>query len=87
MIKKSTLAEYTESEFLELLELILETNGKQSDDVLDPLLEHFEMITEHPSGTDLIYWPETAEQGEPHQIIRIVKEWRLANGKGGFKPI
>lgn len=86
MIEKSKISDYSESEFLELLELIFETNGAQPDEILDPLLEHFEAITEHPAGTDLIYWPETKEQGTPGQILQIVKAWRQANGKDGFKP-
>lgn len=86
MMEKRALSDYTESEFLALLNLIFETNGTQPDEILDPLLEHFEMITEHPAGTDLIYWPEAPELGTPDQILRIVTEWRLASGKDGFKP-
>lgn len=85
MKEKSKISDYTESEFLDFLKLILETNGSSPDEILDPLLDHFENITEHPLGTDLIFWPETAELGKPEQIVRIVKEWRLANGKDSFR--
>ncbi|MDH0648087.1 bacteriocin immunity protein [Pseudomonas sp. GD03858] len=86
MADKKNLSDYSEREFLELLELIINTNGSQPDKVLDPLLEHFESTTEHPAGTDLIFWPDTAEKGEPEEIVKLIKEWRRENGKDGFKP-
>lgn len=51
----------------------------------DALLENFIKITEHPSGVDLIYYPENGEDDSPEGILRIVKEWRAKNGKPGFK--
>ncbi|WP_433885260.1 bacteriocin immunity protein [Pseudomonas vranovensis] len=86
MILKATLSEYTELEFLELLKEIDQANEDAPDEILDPLLRHFESIIEHPAGTDLLYWPQTPEQGEPEQIIQIIKQWRAANGKPGFRP-
>ncbi|MHC6224126.1 bacteriocin immunity protein [Pseudomonas sp. X10] len=86
MTAKTKLSDYTESEFLAFIRLIFETNGSEPDEILDPLLEHFEVIIEHPAGTDLIFWPESEGLDTPEQILRIVKEWRAANGKPGFKP-
>ncbi|MNH31526.1 Colicin-E7 immunity protein [compost metagenome] len=56
------------------------------DDVLDELLDQFRQITEHPDGTDLIYWPESEVQCTPEGITKTVKAWREANGLPGFKP-
>ncbi|HEK1686703.1 TPA: bacteriocin immunity protein [Pseudomonas putida] len=86
MILKEALNEYTEQEFLEFLEEIERANEHEPEEVLSHLLEHFRRITEHPSGTDLLYWPASEKDGEPEQVIKIITEWRLANGKGGFKP-
>jgi hypothetical protein len=85
MDNKKSLQDYTESEFRAFLNLIFETNANEPDEILDPLLEHFTAIIEHPSGTDLIYWPEAKGLDEPDEIIRIIKAWRLANNKPLFK--
>ncbi|WP_313741600.1 bacteriocin immunity protein [Pseudomonas sp.] len=97
---KTKLEEYTESEFLEFLNIFFtseepEESTEDDDKALDALdaheayvdslVEHFEMITEHPSGSDLIFYPEKGE-GSPEAIIENVKKWRAANGKSGFKP-
>ncbi|MGN1620181.1 bacteriocin immunity protein, partial [Yersinia enterocolitica] len=55
------------------------------DYVLDELLEHFERITEHPKGTDLIYYPPSDSECTPEKILETVKKWRAENGKPGFK--
>lgn len=86
MSAKKSIDEYTEAEFLDFLRLIDEKNESGEEQELDALLEQFEALTEHPSGTDLLYWPETDAQGEIEQVLRIIKEWRAANGKPGFKP-
>lgn len=82
---KDKLNDYTEQEFLAFLHEIDRANEDEPEEVLAPLLLHFQKITEHPSGINLLYRPLSEEDGEPEQIIKIVKEWRLANGKDGFK--
>ncbi len=85
MTQKKSIADYTETEFLSFLRLIDEKNDSGDEEALDVLLEQFETLTEHPSGTDLLYWPETEELGEVENVLKIIKEWREANGKPGFK--
>lgn len=82
---KNSISEYTETEFLLLMQEIRTANRQTSDDVLDPLLDHFCNITEHPDGTDLIYYPEEGADNSNEGIIEIVKRWRAANGLSGFK--
>lgn len=82
---KNSIADFSEVEFLQFVEEIFKENVSDTDDVLDELLEQFEDITQHPDGTDLIYYPETPEDGTPENIVRIVKEWRLAQGLACFK--
>lgn len=83
------LEDYTQLEFLELLNIILSAEG--SDEYQDDLLENFIAKTEHPDGSDLIYYPENPENpenpedGKLENIVRIVKEWRLAQGLPSFK--
>lgn len=79
---KNQFSDYTESEFLDLLTDIVEANG--SEEYQDRLLEHFIQITEHPLGSDLIYYPENSADATPERILEIVKEWRARNGLPGL---
>ncbi len=80
---KNQFSDYTESEFLDLLTDIVESNGPE--EYQDQLLEHFIQITEHPLGSDLIYYPENPADATPERILETVKEWRARNGLPGFK--
>ncbi|AVX91071.1 MULTISPECIES: bacteriocin immunity protein [Pseudomonas] len=82
---KKNLSEYTEAEFLRFMQEIRTANKSTSDDVLDPLLDHFCSITEHPDGTDLIYYPDEGVDNSNEGITETVKKWRAANGLPGFK--
>ena len=82
---KSDFSEYTEAGFLELMREIFKENTAETDDQLDVLLEHFKKITEHPQGTDLIYYASSDVESTPEGVTKKVKEWRAAHGKPGFK--
>lgn len=83
---KNSLSEYTEAEFIGLLEeLAKEDKEAENDDRADLLLLHFEKISEHPAGSDLIYYPESGADNSPEGITQIVKEWRAAQDLPGFK--
>ncbi|ALR95643.1 bacteriocin immunity protein [Vibrio alginolyticus] len=84
-MKRTSITDYTESEFLSLVEQIFKENVAETDDVLDELLELFETITEYPDGSDLIYYPESPEDDTPENIVRIVKGWRQSQGLPCFK--
>lgn len=47
----------------------------------------FEALTEHPEGSDLIYYPRDDRDDSPEGIVKEVKEWRAANNKPGFKSV
>jgi hypothetical protein len=83
---KDSISDYTEAEFLEFIRDIYKENMAETDDKLDLLLSHFEKITEHPDGSDLIYYAKSDLESTPEAITRIIKEWREKNGKPGFKP-
>ncbi|WP_459207908.1 bacteriocin immunity protein [Pseudomonas sp. MLB6B] len=87
MNQKKSLTDYTESEFLHLIEQIKQANRNEPDHILGSILYHFSEITEHPRGYDLIFKPENEGDAAPHRILTIVKDWRQANGKTGFKEL
>lgn len=80
---KDAISSYTEVEFINLINEIIEAKG--TDDYQDELLEHFCKISQHPDGSDLIYYPETDEDGTPERIVEIVKNWRESQGLSSFK--
>ncbi|MFJ3075787.1 bacteriocin immunity protein [Pseudomonas sp. NPDC087029] len=85
MILKDQITDYTEQEFVEFLYEINRAIEDEPDKILIPLIGHFEKITEHPSGSDLFFRPQGSSQGEPEQVLKIIKDWRLANNKEGFR--
>lgn len=81
---KNTLSDYTEAEFLELLRFIFRENQAPTDALLDTLLIHYRQVVEHPSGTDLIYYPETGDC-TPESLLDELKAWLAINKKPGFR--
>ncbi|SFQ10226.1 Colicin immunity protein / pyocin immunity protein [Pseudomonas sp. NFPP07] len=54
---EKSIPDYTEAEFIRFMQEIFTANGNgTSDEVLDDLLDEFRRLTEHPDGSDLIYW-------------------------------
>lgn len=80
---KNTLNEYTESEFEALLQRIISHDGTEQE--VDKLVFHFEELSEHPAGSDLIFYPEDGADDSASGITQTVKEWRAAKGLPGFK--
>ncbi|ATP46702.1 bacteriocin immunity protein [Pseudomonas kermanshahensis] len=85
MTPKNSISEFTELEFLEFITSITNPPNNISEQVLDSHIMRFKSLSEHPNGSDLIYWPEADGLDTPEEIVRIIKEWRAANGKPGFK--
>ena len=81
---KNNISEYSQLEFFQLVKRICVDDYDTEQEHIDAVL-HFEEITAHPDGSDLIYYPEKSEDGTPENIVRIVKEWRLAQGLACFK--
>ena len=82
---EKSISEYTEAEFVNLMQEILTANKSAPDEVLDPMLDEFERLTEHPAGSDLIYYPEDGADNSAEGITQTIKEWRAENGLPGFK--
>ncbi|MFS2161874.1 bacteriocin immunity protein [Pseudomonas sp. Pseusp122] len=83
---KSSLSDYTEYEFIQFLEEIRKEDKAPTDTRATILVMHFNKIIGHPSGADLIYYPEPEADISAEGITKTVKEWREANGLPGFKP-
>lgn len=80
---QTTIAGYTESEFLRLIEEICSANG--TEDYQDELLENFIQVSGHPAGSDLIYYPEPGPEATPREILEVIKRWRVANNLPLFR--
>ncbi|MET4026518.1 hypothetical protein ABIE59_002044 [Marinobacter sp. MBR-99] len=83
MDPKNQLQNYTRNEFMALVVTISEVEG--SDEHQDRLLEHFNAVSGHPAGSDLIFYPENPEDSTPERIVEIVEQWRAQSGLPGFK--
>lgn len=90
MIIKQGLEDYTESEFLEFLRSLYkkrhDLSADEFEDFIDKGVAHFELVTEHPSRSDLIFFPEEGCESTPEDVLRVIKKWQVANNKPGFKP-
>jgi hypothetical protein len=70
---KASLSDYTEAQFIQLINQILLEDASDTDDVADKLLLHFRKIIGHPSGMDLIYHPEIRADDSPEGITKTIK--------------
>lgn len=84
MEQKKNITEYTEAEFLAFVKKICSADGLSEEDD-NKLVREFERLTEHPDGSDLIYYPRDNREDSPEGIVKEVKEWRAKNGKPSFK--
>lgn len=90
MTFKEKLEDYTEAEFLQFLRSLYEERDDLSADAFDDFIakgvRHFELVTEHPDRSDVIFYPKEGCVSTPEDVLRVVKAWRIANQKSGFKP-
>ncbi|MFI8398123.1 bacteriocin immunity protein [Pseudomonas sp. NPDC078863] len=82
---KSSFSDYTEQDFIDLIDEIRKEDIAPTDLRADALILHFNKIVGHPSGMDLIYYPEPAADTTSAGIARTVMAWREANRLPGFK--
>ena len=79
------ITEMSEAEFLSFVTKVYNDEYATEDEHVDAILE-FKTLAEHPSGSDLLFYPEAGKSG-PLAIVAEVKAWRAANGKPGFKVV
>ncbi|WP_110639177.1 bacteriocin immunity protein [Pseudomonas sp. CC120222-01a] len=79
------ISKITEEEFLSFVRKIYAVDYP-TDEAHRGAVQEFKRISEHPAGSDLLFYPEEGKDS-PEQIVAEVKAWRAANGKPGFaKP-
>ncbi|EEF6915587.1 bacteriocin immunity protein [Salmonella enterica] len=83
-MEKKTISDYTEAEFLEFVRNMCRVEGKTEDDIVK-LVDEFRRLTEHPKGSDVIFYPDDSQEDSPEGIVAEVKKWRAENSKSGFK--
>lgn len=83
-MNNKAFSDYTEIDFLNLVRGIFNAGIKDEEEHINDL-EEFERVSEHPSSTDLIYYPENDTNPTPESVVLEVKEWRNKNGMPGFK--
>ncbi len=82
----ANISDYTEAQFIQFMDELFKANDNgASDEALGELLDQFRLLTEHPDGTDLIYYPEDGADDTARGITETVKKWREDNGLPGFK--
>ena len=84
-MKKKNISDYTEKEFLGLVRKLFDVENTSEKEDVRNILE-FKRLSEHPDGSDLIYYPKENREDTPEGVVKEVKEWRAKNGKPGFKP-
>lgn len=83
METKNKLSDYTEQQFVKLIDSIIDADTERQR---DELLYHFKSMVPHPSSTDLLFYPEEGADDSAEGIVRTIQDWCLANGHPGFKP-
>ncbi|MFJ2480342.1 bacteriocin immunity protein [Pseudomonas sp. NPDC087598] len=85
MTLKSKFEDYTESEYKALIERLFK-GDYSSERELDKIVENIVSTSEHPNGSNILYYPEKNVEDSPAGVLNTIKQWRSANGKPGFKP-
>ncbi|MDE1186591.1 MAG: bacteriocin immunity protein [Pantoea sp.] len=79
---KNKYEDYTEAEFTQLVTEIFTVEGSEA--YQDELLENFIAVSEHPNGSDLIYYNQD-ENITPRKVVEEIKNWRADNNKSSFR--
>lgn len=79
---KPRFEDYTEEEFTQLVSEICSAEGSEA--YQDELLDNFIAVTEHPGGSDLIYYNDDDDL-TPEKIVATVRSWRKMAGLPDFK--
>lgn len=69
MDQKNSISDYTEAEFLAFVKKIFNVeNISEKEDIKNILL--FKKLTEHPNGSDLIYYPNDNRKNSPEGVVK-----------------
>ncbi|MCW7762369.1 bacteriocin immunity protein [Photorhabdus luminescens] len=83
-MKLKKLEDYTEAEFLEFARKVCNADYATEDEA-NVAVQDFIRLSEHPDGTDTLFYPSSDQDDSPEGIVKQIKEWRAKNGRSGFK--
>lgn len=86
---KSTLSEYTEVEFFEILNELFDgpigVPEDQEEQYITDLIDHIASVTEHPEESGLLCYPPADREDSANGVMQEIKAWIARSGKPGFK--
>lgn len=87
MTNKKVITDFTKNEFVNFIRDIFTANPAvyKNEAEYNAAILLFEEITEHPDGSDLIFYPKGGHDTSPVEIMIEVMAWRQANGKSVIK--
>lgn len=81
---KASLKDYTQSEFQALVNIIWAVDLPKQDH--DRLIEHFDRISEHPKGADLLFYPDDmVNTHSAESVVYHIRNWHHEKGRAAFK--
>ncbi|MCM5705817.1 bacteriocin immunity protein [Larsenimonas salina] len=80
---KPRFEDYTREEFMGLIKAIFDVEN--NIDIHDELIGQFIVVSQHPDGSDLIFYPEEPPEVTPEKVFDQVEQWRKAHSLPGFK--
>lgn len=79
---KPRFEDYTEAEFVSLVQKIFNAQGGEA--YQDELIAHVCSMSKHPEGSDLIFYNEDDDL-TPEKVVATMREWRKGQGLPDFK--
>lgn len=67
MLMTTRIEDISRDEFLQLIKDIF--NVSKNRDIHDELIDRFEELSQHPDGSDLMFYPENQEDSTPERIV------------------
>lgn len=82
---KTSLKDYTESEFGALVDKIWAVDLPKQEH--DQMINHFDQIAGHPQGADLLFYPDKRfGSNNSSMVVFHVRAWHQKQGVAAFKP-
>jgi hypothetical protein len=82
---KERLQDYTRAEFRILIEKIMRVDASEQEH--NELVRHFDLVSAHPQGADLLFYPDlqddTGHTGAD-RVIYAIQEWHMDSGQSAF---
>lgn len=67
-----------------LIDRLISDKSSTEGELTDAILK-FKELSQHPAGSDLLFWPEPGADSSPEGIVAEVERWRLENGLPGLE--